>query len=114
MTSTSFVLRMNGCACLVHALIDSDPNDDAADGVTVLEVWRAGKRAKRWASNRAGSRAILFSARNAGTTQIHRRGCAPAARHIRRTRMAESALRRELAPMPVKRMAAPASDRKAH
>ena len=25
---------------LVRCLLDNDPNDDAADGVTVLEVWR--------------------------------------------------------------------------
>lgn len=25
---------------LVQAMIDNDPNDDAADGVSVLDVWR--------------------------------------------------------------------------
>lgn len=30
---------------LVQALLDNDPDDDAADGVTVLEVWR--KEARR-------------------------------------------------------------------
>jgi hypothetical protein len=30
---------------LVHALLENDPNDMAADGVTVLDVWR--KEARR-------------------------------------------------------------------
>ncbi len=30
---------------LVQALLDNDPDDDAADGVTVLDVWRKDARA---------------------------------------------------------------------
>ena len=32
-------------ARLVQCLIDNDPDDDAADGVTVLDVWRKEARA---------------------------------------------------------------------
>lgn len=30
---------------LVKGLIDNDPNEDAADGITVLDVWRRNARA---------------------------------------------------------------------